>query len=49
MIAAALLAATGSGTPVAIYVAVASLITGIAALAARETRGKTFAEIDAEA
>jgi metabolite-proton symporter len=48
LIAAALLAATGSGTPVAIYVAAASLVTGIAALAARETRGKTFAEIDAE-
>ncbi|MFZ5719101.1 MAG: MFS transporter [Pseudomonadota bacterium] len=49
LIAAALLRATGSGTPVAIYVAAASLLTGIAALAARETRGKTFAEIDAEA
>ena len=49
LIAAALLAATGSGMPVAIYVAGASLVTGIAALAARETRGKTFAEIDAEA
>ena len=48
LVAAALLAATGSGTPVAIYVAVASLITGVAALAARETKGKTFAEIDAE-
>lgn len=49
LIAAALLAATGSGTPVAFYVAAASLVTGIAALAARETRGKSFAEIDAEA
>jgi metabolite-proton symporter len=49
LIAAALLRATGSGTPVAIYVAAASLLTGIAALAARETRGKTFAQIDAEA
>jgi metabolite-proton symporter len=49
LISAALLRATGSGTPVAIYVAAASLLTGIAALAARETRGKTFAEIDAEA
>jgi len=49
LIAAALLAATGSGTPVALYVAAASLVTGIAALAARETRGKTFEEIDAEA
>lgn len=49
LIAAALLQATGSGTPVAIYVAAASLLTGVAALAARETRGKTFAEIDAMA
>jgi metabolite-proton symporter len=49
LIAAALLQATGSGTPIAIYVAAASVITGIAALAARETRGKTFTEIDAEA
>jgi metabolite-proton symporter len=49
LIAAALLAATGSGTPVAFYVAAASLVTGVAALAARETRGKSFAEIDAEA
>ena len=49
LIAAALLRATGSGTPVAIYVAAASLLTGVAALLARETRGKTFAEIDAEA
>jgi len=48
LIAAALLAATGSGTPVAIYVAGAALLTGIAAIAARETKGKTFAEIDAE-
>ncbi|MBL8772530.1 MAG: MHS family MFS transporter [Phenylobacterium sp.] len=46
LIAAALLRATGSGTPVAIYVAAAALVTGFAALAARETRGKTFAEID---
>jgi len=49
LIAAALLAATGSGMPVAIYVAAAALLTGIAALVARETKGKTFAEIDAEA
>ena len=49
LIAAALLQATGSGTPIAIYVAAASLITGVAALLARETRGKTFAQIDAEA
>jgi len=49
LIAAALLAAYGSGTPIAIYVAGAALVTGVAALAARETRGKTFAEIDREA
>jgi len=49
LIAAALLQATGSGTPIAIYVAAAAFVTGVAALAARETRGKTFAEIDAEA
>ncbi|MBL8554260.1 MAG: MHS family MFS transporter [Phenylobacterium sp.] len=49
LIAAALLAAYGSGTPIAIYVAGAALLTGTAALAARETRGKSFEEIDAEA
>ena len=49
IIAVALLRATESATPVAIYVAAASVVTGIAALLARETRGKTFAEIDAEA
>jgi MFS family permease len=49
LIAAALLQATGSGTPIAIYVAAAALVTGVAALLARETKGKTFAEIDAEA
>jgi len=49
IIAVALLQATGSATPVAIYVAAASVLSGVAALAARETRGKTFEEIDAEA
>jgi len=48
LIAAALLRATDSGTPIAIYVAGAALLTGIAALVARETRGKTFAQIDRE-
>ena len=48
IIAVALLRATDSATAVAIYVSVASVITGTAALLARETRGKTFAEIDAE-
>jgi metabolite-proton symporter len=49
LIAAALLRTSGSGTPIAIYVAAAAFVTGLAALLARETRGKTFAEIDAEA
>lgn len=49
IIAVALLKATGSATPVAIYVAVAAAITLTAALVARETRGRSFAEIDAEA
>lgn len=49
IIAVALLKETGSATPVAIYVAVASVLSGIAAFAARETRGKTFEEIDREA
>jgi metabolite-proton symporter len=49
LIAAALLKAYDSGTPIAIYVAAAALVTGLAALAARETRGKSFEEIDAEA
>jgi hypothetical protein len=44
----ALLREYGSSTPIAIYVAGACVLTGIAALAARETRGKSFAEIDAE-
>jgi metabolite-proton symporter len=48
IIAIAILRATGSATGVAIYVAGAAVISFIAALLARETRGKTFAEIDAE-
>jgi metabolite-proton symporter len=48
LIAVALLKAYDSATPVAIYLAVSSVLTGVAALVARETRGKTFAEIDAE-
>ena len=48
IIAIAILRATGSATGVAIYVAVAAVISFTAALLARETRGKTFAEIDAE-
>lgn len=46
IIAIALLQGTGSAFSVAIYVALASVITVAAALAARETRGKGFAEID---
>ena len=48
IIAIAILRATGSATGVAIYVAVAAGISFIAALLAHETRGKTFAEIDAQ-
>jgi len=49
LIAAALLGTYGSGGPIAVYVAGAALVTGVAALLARETKGKTFAEIDREA
>jgi metabolite-proton symporter len=49
IIALAILKASGSALGVSIYVGVAGLISVIAALAARETRGKSFAEIDAEA
>jgi metabolite-proton symporter len=48
IIAIAVLQETGSATGVAIYVASAAAISFAAALLARETRGKTFAEIDAE-
>jgi MFS family permease len=37
---------TGSWTPIAIYVAIAAAISFIAALLAKETKGKTLAEID---
>lgn len=47
IVAIALLRETGSAHAVAMYVAIASAISLLAALAARETRGKTFAEIDA--
>jgi len=43
----ALLKQYGSATPVAIYVAIAGAISLAAALIARETKGKSFAEIDA--
>jgi MFS family permease len=48
IIAIALLRATGDAAAVAIYVAAAAAITLLAVFFARETRGKTFAEIDAE-
>jgi metabolite-proton symporter len=48
IIAIAILRETGSAAGVAIYVAIAAAISFTAALLARETRGKTFAEIDAQ-
>ena len=48
IIAIALLRETGSAHAVAMYVAIAAAISLVAALFARETRGKTFAEIDAQ-
>jgi metabolite-proton symporter len=48
IIAIALLRETGGATAVAIYVAGAAAITLIAVFFARETRGLTFAAIDAE-
>jgi hypothetical protein len=49
IIAIAILNATKSTTLISVYVGVAGLISVVAALLARETRGKTFEEIDAEA
>jgi MFS family permease len=46
IIAVALLKAYGSALPVSIYVGVAGLISLTAAFVAKETRGKTFEEID---
>ncbi|HEY8573834.1 MFS transporter [Phenylobacterium sp.] len=48
IIAVFLLKEFGSATPVAIYVAIAGAISLAAALIARETKGKSFAEIDGE-
>ena len=45
IIALALYQAYDSWMPVAIYVAVACVISGLSALAARETRGVALAEI----
>jgi metabolite-proton symporter len=47
IIALALFRQTGSATPVAVYLLLACLISLAAALVARETRGRTFAQIDA--
>ena len=46
IIALALLKRTQSATPIAIYLFVACAITVIAVVLARETRGKTFAELE---
>ena len=39
---------TGSATPITIYLAVACGVSVLAALLARETKGKSFEEIDAD-
>jgi MFS family permease len=48
IIALTLLQRTHSATPIAIYVALACLVSAAAALMARETKGMSFAEIDAQ-
>ena len=48
IIALALFKATGSATPIAIYMLIAGAISAYSALRARETKGMTFAQIDAE-
>jgi MFS family permease len=47
IIALTLLQRTHSATPIAIYVALACLVSAAAALLARETKGMSFAQIDA--
>ena len=47
VIAVTLLQHTGSTTPIAAYLALAFLVSAIAALTARETKGLSFAELDA--
>ncbi|MFD9593011.1 MFS transporter [Kitasatospora sp. NPDC059973] len=49
LIATALLKDYGSSTPIAVYVAVAAVITVLAVLCARETRGRDLTEADPEA
>jgi metabolite-proton symporter len=48
VIAVALLQATHGWVPIAIYVAATCVVSLVAALVARETRGLSFAEIDAQ-
>jgi MFS family permease len=48
IIALALFRQTHSAVPIAIYVAAACAVSVVAALMARETKGRSFAEIDAE-
>ena len=48
IIAAALLKRYDSTTPISAYVAVGAAITLVSVFLARETKGKTFKEIDAE-
>jgi MFS family permease len=48
IIAIALLRATNSSLPVSVYVAVVAAVSCAAALMARETRGRSLAEVDAE-
>jgi MFS family permease len=47
IVAVWLLKTYGSSVPISVYVAVAGAISVVAALVARETRGKSLAEIDA--
>ncbi|KQV16787.1 MULTISPECIES: MFS transporter [unclassified Kitasatospora] len=49
LIATALLKDYGSSTPIAVYVAIASAITVLAVVCARETRGRDLAEIGEDA
>ncbi|MGW6918654.1 MFS transporter [Kitasatospora sp. NPDC054939] len=46
LIATALLKEHGSSTPISVYVAIAALITVVAVLCARETRGRDLAEVE---
>jgi metabolite-proton symporter len=47
LVATALLAGFGSATPVALYVAAGAVVTVVAVLAAKETRGRSLAEVGA--